>query len=357
MRFLALALLLPLAQKEPIPHAQDRPPGPALSPAAALAKFQVPPGFKVELFAAEPNVVNPVAMTFDARGRVWITESLEYPRRPAGPGRDRIRILEDTDGDGVADKFTTFAEGLNIPSGIVLGNGGVYVANSPDFMFLQDVDGDDRADKREVLFTGFGRDDTHELPSALIWGPDGWLYGLNGVFNYSRVVHQGKDHRFSCAVWRYHPATKAFELFAEGTSNPWGLDYDRHGAFFLSACVIDHLWHITESGYYHRQGGAYPPFNWKIESIVKHKHQKAAYCGICFYDAEAFPLEYRQTLMMGNIHGNCVNNDALRRHGASYFGTPKPDILGTDDPEAAIGPDLLHHRHEPGVVGAEDVGL
>ena len=170
-----------------IPHGQDRPPNAAASPAEAIARMTVPPGFRVELVAAEPDIVNPVAMTFDERGRIWITESLEYPRRAAGPGRDRVKVLEDTDGDGKADKFTVFAEGLNIPSGIAVGHGGVWVANSPDILFLQDTDGDGKADQREVVVTGFGRADTHELPNSLTWGPDGWLYGWNGVFNPSQV--------------------------------------------------------------------------------------------------------------------------------------------------------------------------
>src|SRR6185437_13885512 len=125
------------AQKERPPHGQDHVPGPALSPAEAIEKMTVPAGFSVERMASEPNIVNPVAMTFDERGRIWITESLEYPRKSAGPGRDRIKILEDTDGDGKADKFTIFAEGLNIPSGIAVGHGGVWVANSPDILFYK----------------------------------------------------------------------------------------------------------------------------------------------------------------------------------------------------------------------------
>src|SRR5213596_851128 len=111
--------------REVIPHAQDKPPGPPLSPEEAVKKMTVPEGFSVEIVAAEPQIVNPVAMTFDERGRIWITESMEYPRRSAGPGRDRIKILEDTDGDGRIDKVTVFAEGLNIPSGIAVGYGGV----------------------------------------------------------------------------------------------------------------------------------------------------------------------------------------------------------------------------------------
>lgn len=325
-----LGLTVPLAAQR-IPHAQDKPPGPPSSPAEALAKMKVPPGFHVELVAAEPAIVNPVAMTFDERGRIWITESLEYPRSSAGPGRDRVKVLEDTDGDGTADKVTVFAEGLNIPSGIAVGHGGVWVANAPDILFLQDTDGDGRADKQEVVVTGFGRFDTHELPNSLTWGPDGWLYGLNGVFNRSQVKHRGREYTFTCALFRIHPRTRDFELFAEGTSNPWGVAWDNAGSAFLSACVIDHLWHLTETGYYHRQGGPYPPFTWKIESIVKHKHQKAAYCGIHFFDSDAYPAQYREKLYMGNIHGNCINVDNLQRDGATYFATAEPDFLEAND--------------------------
>jgi putative membrane-bound dehydrogenase-like protein len=284
------------AAAQQIPHGQDRPPGPALSPEEAIKKMAVPEGFKVELVASEPNIVNPVAMTIDERGRFWITESLEYPRRQPGVGKDRIKILEDTDADGKADKFSVFAEGLNIPSGIAVGHGGVWVANAPDILFMQDTDGDGKADKQEVIVTGFGRDDTHELPNSLTWGPDGWLYGLNGVFNHSHVKY-GKDNpnlakaeqakhpgwQFTCALFRIHPKTREFQVWCEGTSNPWGVALNDEGSFFISACVIDHLWHLTESGYYHRQGGPYPPFTWKIESIVKHRHQKAAYCGIHWF--------------------------------------------------------------------------
>ncbi|MEX2112239.1 MAG: PVC-type heme-binding CxxCH protein, partial [Pirellulales bacterium] len=325
-------LLTPAAAAdEVIPHAQDKPPGPALSPQEAIAKMTVPPGFHVELVASEPEIVNPVAMTFDERGRVWITESLEYPRLDAGAGRDRIKVLEDTDGDGCADKFTVFAEGFNIPSGIAVGHGGVWVANAPDILFLQDTDGDGRADKQEVVVTGFGRDDTHELPNSLTWGPDGWLYGLNGVFNSSTVEQGDKKHEFTCALFRIHPRTREFQLFAQGTSNPWGVAWDPEGSAFVSACVIDHLWHLAESGYYIRQGGPYPPFTDPMRSIVDHKHQKAAYCGIHYFDSDAYPPEFRDRLYMGNIHGNCLNVDVLERRGASYFATAAPDFLSAND--------------------------
>ncbi len=316
-----------------LPRRHDRPPGEPLSPDEAVRRMTVPVGFTVELVAAEPDLVNPVAMCIDERGRYWVTESLEYPRREPGPGQDRVKILEDTDGDGKVDKVTTFAEGLNIPSGIAVGYGGVWVCNAPDLLYLQDTDGDGKADKTEVIITGLGRTDTHELPNSLTWGPDGWLYGLNGVFNYCKVTypptspHYKKDQKsidFTCAIFRVHPRTKKFEIFSEGTSNPWGIAINDEGEFFLSACVIDHLWHFVESGYYIRQGGPYPPHTWPMRSIVNHKHQKAAYCGIQWFDSDAYPEEYRNVLFMGNIHGGCINADVVSRSGSTYAGQPHP---------------------------------
>jgi putative heme-binding domain-containing protein len=335
---LVLGLLVGLAWQSPAqkterpPHGQDFVPGPALSPADAIKRMKVPAGFSVELVAAEPTIVNPVAMTFDERGRIWITESLEYPRRSAGVGRDRIKVLESTRGDGKYDRVTVFAEGLNIPSGIAVGHGGVWVANSPDILFYKIGPDGKAAGKPKVVVTGFGRTDTHELPNSLTWGPDGWLYGLNGVFNHSHVEHKGKVYDFTCAMFRIHPRTRDFELFCEGTSNPWGIAFDSEGSAFVSACVIDHLWHLAQTGYYIRQGGPYPPCTWPIGSIVKHRHQKAAYCGLHYFDSDAYPAEYRGKLYMGNIHGNCINSDELTRDGSTYFAKPRPDFLSANDP-------------------------
>ncbi len=340
---LILAIDGALAQ-EFIPRKQTKPPGPPLSPAEALSRMVVPDGFHVELVASEPDIQNPVAMAFDDAGRIDVTESFEYPRHEPGPGKDRIKILTDSDADGKVDQVKIFAEGLNIPSGIAVGHGGVWVANAPDILFLEDTDGDDVADKSTVVVTGFGRIDTHELPNALTWGPDGYLYGLNGVFNPSAVQQDGKKFEFTCAMFRIHPKTKKFEIFCEGTSNPWGIAFDSVGSGFVSACVIDHLWHLTESGYYLRQGGPYPPHTWWAESIVKHKHQMAAYCGIEYFDSDAYPESYRDKLYMGNIHGGCINVDRIERFGATYQGFGEPDFLTANDvwfmPVAQkIGPD------------------
>ncbi len=318
-------------EPERVPHGQSQAPGAPLTPEQAIARMTVPAGFRVELVASEPDLVNPVAMTFDERGRIWVTESLEYPRNQPGPGRDRVKVFEDRDGDGKAETVTVFAEGLNIPSGIAVGHGGVWVANAPDILFLRDTDGDGKADQREVIVTGFGRADTHELPNSLTWGPDGWLYGWNGVFNPAKVMHKGKTLEFTCAIFRINPRTRDFELFCEGTSNPWGIAWNLDGSAFSSACVIDHLWHLAETGYYHRQGGPYPPYTWKIESIVQHRHQQAAYCGIHFFDSDAYPPAYRERLFMGNIHGNAVNVDRLERNGSTYAGHAGPDFLAAND--------------------------
>lgn len=332
------------ADSAELPHAQKVPPGPALTPEQAMAKMQLPPGFKVECVAHEPDLINPTSFTFDDQGRMWVTESVEYPRPDAGPGQDRVKIFESTKHDGKFDKMTVFKDGLNIPCGVLIGNGGVYITNSPDILFYPNSAISGKATEPQVLFTGFGRADRHELPNSLTWGPDGWLYGMNGVFNGTHVVTNGKTFDFTCAIWRWHPKTKQFELFAEGTSNPWGLDYNRQGDWFLSCCVIDHLFHITQSGYYHRQGGPYPPATHKLPSITTEKHQMAAYAGLCYYDAEVFPQEYRGTLLMGNLHGSAINRDTLTRNGATYVQHNAPDFCQANDAwfmpvSQKIGPD------------------
>ena len=324
-----------------IPHAQDKPPNEPRDPQTAAKLMTVPEGFVVDVVACEPDIVNPVAMFIDERGRFWITESLEYPRKSPGPGKDRVKILEDTDGDGKMDKFSIFLDGLNIPSGVAVGHGGLWIANSPDILFVPDADRDGQPDgPAQVVVTGFGRTDTHELPNSLTWGPDGWLYGLNGVFNYSNVTYAKENPnydekhpgwKFTCAMFRIHPRTREFQIFCEGTSNPWGIAFNDEGDAFVSACVIDHLWHLVETGYYHRQGGPYPPHTWKIDSIVKHKHQKAAYCGITWFDSDAYPEQFRRKLYMGNIHGGCINVDRLERYGSTYAGFGEPDFLTAND--------------------------
>ena len=324
---------------------------PVLSPAEAQKKFSLPPGFEARLFAAEPNVINPVAMTWDARGRLWVVELYEYPlgAPPGTKPRDRIKILEDTDGDGRADKVTVFADGLNLATGILLGNGGVYVGQAPEFLFLQDTNHDDIADTRTVLLNGFGLEDRHELLNGFTWGPDGWLYMTHGVFTHSRVKipeASAPGVEVNAAVARYHPRTKKFEVYADGTSNPWGVDFDRHGNAFVSACVIDHLFHMAPGGIYVRQGGIPGnPYAYELlPSIVDHKHHMAAYCGVCIYQGNQFPEEYRGHVLMGNIHQNAINHDYLVPNGSSFKANLDKDFLTTKDEwfrpvSEQVGPD------------------
>ncbi len=311
---------------------------PALAPDDAQKRFVLPPKFEARLFAAEPDVVNPVAMTWDDRGRLWIVELYEYPLgAPAGAKpRDRIKILEDTDNDGRADKVKVFADGLNLATGILLGNGGVYVGQAPYLLFLQDTNHDDVADTRTVLLDGFGLDDRHELLNGFTWGPDGGLYLTHGVFTHSKVkIPEASEPgvEVTAAVARFDPRTKNFEVFAEGTSNPWGVDFDRYGNAFVSACVIDHLFHMAPGGIYARQGGTAPnPYAYELlPSIVDHTHHMAAYAGICIYQGDQFPEEYRGHVFMGNIHQNAINHDRLERNGSSFKAFKDKDFLTTPD--------------------------
>jgi hypothetical protein len=218
-----------------------------LSPQEAVKAMTLPPGFSATVFAAEPDVHQPVGFTIDDRGRLWVAEAYTYPTRaPEGQGKDDIVIFEDTDGDGKFDKKTVFATGLNLVSGIEVGFGGVWVGAAPYLLFIPDKDHDDKPDAEpQVLLDGWAYQDTHETLNAFTWGPDGWLYGCHGVFTHSRVGKPGTpdDQRvpINAGVWRYHPTKHVFEVFAEGSSNPWGFDWNDRGQSFITACVIPHL--------------------------------------------------------------------------------------------------------------------
>src|SRR5205807_1111038 len=231
-----------------------RPSGqPYLTPEESLKRMRVPPGWEVKVFAAEPDIINPIAFTIDERGRLWVVECYEYPKRtpPGKKPRDRIKILEDTTGSGRADKVTVWAEGKDLPrfdmaSGIEVGRGGAFVGAAPYLFFLRDSTGSGHCDHCEVLLRGFGSQDTHEILNTFQWGPDDGLYGLHGIFTQSKVGAV----QLNAALWRYQLDGGKFEVFAEGTSNPWGLDFDPHGQAFITACVIPHLFHMIPGGTY-----------------------------------------------------------------------------------------------------------
>lgn len=324
------------------------------------ATMKVPDGFKVTLFAGEPDVVQPIAFTFDDRGRMWVAECLSYPKwTKDGTGHDRIIILEDTDGDGVHDKRTVFAENLANLSGLEYGFGGVFICSLPTLKFIPDRDGDDVPDgPAETLLDGWDENCRHNVFNGLAWGPDGWLYGLNGILSRSSVGPPGaqpeKRKYMDCGVWRYHPTRRDFEPVAYGTTNPWGLDWDDYGEMFITNCVIKHLFHVVPGGHYERMFGADPnPHVYGLmQSCADHIHWAGghwtdsrgavgahsdaggghAHSGCSVYLGDNFPDEYRNNVFMCNIHGNRLNRDRLERHGSGYVAHHEKDFLFANDP-------------------------
>ena len=222
---------IPNYEKRPEPLLYQRP----LAPEDSLKYTQVPVGFRLELFAGEPDVVNPISMAWDARGRLWVAETVDYPNELSRDrvGRDRIKILEDTDGDGRCDKTTVFVDGLNVPTSIVFANGGVIVAHAPDFLFFQDLDGDDRADTRETLITGWGVGDTHAGPSNLRYGLDNRVWGAVGYSRFQGVV-AGRPRDFGSGVFRLEQDGSDIEFIAQFNNNTWGLGFNAAGDVFGS---------------------------------------------------------------------------------------------------------------------------
>ena len=319
---------------------RQRPP----DPAQIIPALSVPLGFSVDLVASEPDIVHPVAMTFDDQGRLWIIETYTNVPDEARPLPNRIKILTSSQGDGKFDSIATFPAPLKMPSSLAIGYGGVWIADAPDILFFPLRDG--VPGPAQVVVSGFGNQNTNGLPNSLTWGPDGWLYGLSSVWCKNHVVHQGKTFDFTCALFRIHPRSHAFELFAEGTSNPWGLTWDSEGSAFVNTCVTDHLWHLTETGVYNRIVGVSPAFSWRLGSIVQHQHAGHSHCGLLFFDSDAYPPQYRDKLFMGNVSYGAINIDGLDRNGATYRGTPFPDFMRCSNPwftpvSQKIGPDGL----------------
>lgn len=339
------------------------------TPAEAVRKMIVPEGFKVDLIAAEPDLVQPIAMCWDERGRIWVVEGNTYPQpAKAGEGKDRILIFEDKDGNGSFETRKVFMEKLNLVSGIEVGFGGVWIGAAPNFLFIPDKDHDDKPDGAPVvLLDGWGSQDTHETLNSFIWGPDGWLYGCHGVFTHSLVGKPGTPEAsrqpLNAGVWRYHPTQHKFEVFAHGTSNPWGLDFNDRGEFFVTACVIPHLYHILPGGRYQRQAGQhFNPYTYDdIKTIAGHRHFAGevkdhaawgdrkdlknlavpastdqaggghAHCGLAIYQGDDFPELYRGALLFGNLHGHRLVHNAVEPAFSGYTGQRRPDFMRSND--------------------------
>ncbi|WP_460915632.1 PVC-type heme-binding CxxCH protein [Spirosoma areae] len=329
-----------------------------LSGIEAAKAMTLPNGFKITLAAAEPDIIRPICFTTDSRGRLWVVEGHTYPvPAPEGQGRDRILIFEDTNGDGTLDKRKVFIEGLNLVSGMEVGMGGVWLGAAPYLWFIPaDFTNDKPTGPPQKLLDGWGTQDTHETLNSLRWGPDGWLYGTHGVFTHSNVGKPGAPDsertKLNAGVWRFHPTTHQFELFAEGTSNPWGLDFNDYGHAFITACVIPHMYHMIQGGRYQRQGGKhFNPYTYDdIKTHADHVHWVGergphagnfrsgsaggghAHAGAMIYlGGDSWPKEYRNDIFMNNINGAKLNQDHPTRSGSGYMVTHKPDFLAMND--------------------------
>lgn len=348
----AAPALRPLRAPVLTESAQGRPPEQA---AAAFTAYE---DFHVQLVASEPDVRQPIAMTIDERGRLWIAEAYEYPLRADGDhGRDRILIFEDSNNDGRHDRRTVFYEGLNLVSGLEVGFGGAWVGAAPYLMFIPIADdGESPAGDPEILLDGWGWQDTHETLNAFIWGPDGWLYGCHGVFTHSRVGKPGTPDEerlpINAGVWRYHPVDHRFEIFAHGTSNPWGVDFDDRGQAFITACVIPHLYHVVQGARYQRQAGQhFDPHTYDdLKTIADHRHYASgfdgphaataassdaggghAHCGLSIYLGDNFPPRFRGALLFHNLHGHRINHNIAEPRGSGFTGRGMPDFAFSND--------------------------
>ena len=336
------------------------------TPEESAAGFTLPKGFKVNVFAAEPDVRQPIAMTFDDRGRLWVAECYTYANRKLIYDtnlRDRILIFEDTDGDGKFDKRKVFHDGLQRLTSIALGFGGVWATCAPHFVFIPDKDKDDKPDgEPEILLDGWHSSKVrHNIVNGLKWGPDGWLYGRHGILQTSKVGKPGTAEedrvKLQCCMWRYHPTRRDFEVVTEGTTNSWGHDWDRHGQLFFINTVIGHLWHAVPGSYYKRMYGqhAKPHLYELIDQTADHHHWDVgkekwgdlkkkglspstdeaggghAHSGMMIYQGDNWPKKYRGKLFTANFHGRRLNSERLERQGAGYVGKHEPDFLKVKD--------------------------
>lgn len=327
------------------------------TPEEAVRSFKAPEGFKVTLFAGEPDVAQPIAMAWDDRGRLYVAECYSYPDWQA-TGKDRILVFEDTDGDGKFDKRWVFLDNLPNLTGIQVGHGGVWALCAPNLLFIPDKDGKGVPDgKPQVVLDGWTLKAKHNIVNGLTWGPDGWLYGCHGIVADSKPGVPGTpdDKRpvMNCGIWRFHPVTKQVEIVCHGTTNPWGLDFDEHGEGFFTNCVIGHLWHMIPGAHYKRMYGQ--DFNrycydlidatsdhlhwggghWTTSRGGQGVHSEAggghAHSGCLVYQGDMFPAKYRNALFTCNIHGNRLNHDRLVREGCAYVGKHAPDFVTSDN--------------------------
>jgi len=340
---------------------KNQPEIPEPLPAKEAAKSMiVPEGFHVDLVASEPDVRQPIGMCVDDRGRIWIAEAYSYPRHSAEAREDRILVLEDKDADGRFESRQVFYDKLNYVTGIEVGFGGVWVMSPPYFYFIPDEDRDGVPDsKPRVLLDGFGNHaNSHNLANGFAWGPDGWLYATHGRTNWSTPGKPGtpkeKRTRFDGGVWRYHPVRHVWEPYADGCTNPWGIDWNDQGQAFIPNTVNPHLFHVIQGAHYEPwRGRESSKFAYqRIKTIADHLHYLGgdniragigtpdelelggghSHCGILVYLGDNWPDRYRNTVFLHNTHGRRVNHDLPRRQGSGYTAPHGGNFLVSKDP-------------------------
>ena len=334
----------------------------------------------IEQVLAEPIVRQPVSMTFDERGRLWVVQYLQYPfpaglkmvshdgvwravydKVPAPPpnhvrGKDKITIHEDTDGDGTYDRHKTFVDGLNIATAVALGRGGAWVLNPPYLLFYPDRDHDDVPDDDpEVHLQGFGLEDTHSVVNSLRFGPDGWLYGAQGSTVTGHVTRPGLDsgkepvHSMGQLIWRYHPETRRYEIFAEGGGNAFGVEIDAKGRLYSGHNGGDTRgFHYVQGAYYqkgfNKHGPLSNPYAFGYFPAMKHERTPRFTHTFVIYEADALPAEYRGRLFGVAPLLNHVVMSQVRPDGSSFRTEDVGLAVSSRDPwfrpvDIKIGPD------------------
>lgn len=367
------AWISPAAADFPALYNSEQGQGKPMPAAEAAAALKLPAGFQATLFAAEPEVQNPIAMAWDAKGRLWVAENYTYAERSKRfelALNDRVVVLEDTNGDGKADKRTVFTDDVQMLTGIEIGRGGVWLMCPPQVIFIPDANGDAVPDAApRVVLDGFtvAKDNYHNFANGLKWGPDGWLYGRCGHSCPGRLGIPGTpdDQRIPIVggLWRFEPERKVVEVLTHGTTNPWGHDWDQHGEGFFINTVNGHLWHLMHGAHFKEGTDPNPGVYQRLDMIADHWHfdtkggwqssrdGKAdslggghAHIGMMIYQAEAWPEEWRNRLFTLNMHGRRANVERLEREGSAYVGKHQADVFFASDTwfrgiEISTGPD------------------
>jgi len=329
----------------------------------AARAFQLPPGIVANVFAAEPDVQNPIAMAWDSQGRVWIAENYTYAERSQRFDlklRDRVIVLSDTNGDGVHDHRSVFSDQVQMLTGIEVGHGGVWLMCPPLLLRIPDQDFDGVADgPAEVLLDGFdvAAENYHNFANGLRWGPDGWLYGRCGGSCPGMVGPPGSPENqrtpLEGGIWRYHVQQKRFEVLCHGTTNPWGHDWNQWGECFFINTVNGHLWHMIPGAHFHRPFTLDPnPHVYElIDMHADHWHFDTkgewflsragaandfggghAHVGMMIYLGNQWPSEYQGRLFTWNMHGQRANQEILKRLGSGYVAEHGRDTMLAKDP-------------------------